>query len=174
MRELYHLACEEISGSWRRASRLLEDAEADAPAYPDFTYAHHRRLRTNNVRERANRELKRRSRVVQVFPSRRSLIRMPGPSSRRWTRTGGRGSGSPRSRWSRRRPRPRPRRPPGHTRAPPRSTRGASSTSRSPTTRSEGGRLDVGLEYGCDSRRLHQLSGHYLFSLFDWGTILKI
>ena len=78
MRELYHLACEEISGSWRRASRLLEDAEADAPAYPDFTYAHHRRLRTNNVRERANRELKRRSRVVQVFPSRRSLIRMPG------------------------------------------------------------------------------------------------
>lgn len=26
--------------------------------------------------------------------------------------------------------------------------------------RKEGG-LDVGLEYGCDSKRLHQLSGHY-------------
>lgn len=36
------------------------------------------RLRTNNVQERANRELKRRSRVVQVFPSRKSLIRMMG------------------------------------------------------------------------------------------------
>lgn len=47
-------------------------------AYLDFPYAHHRRLRTNNVQERANRELKRRSRVVQVFPSRKSLIRMLG------------------------------------------------------------------------------------------------
>lgn len=78
VRELYHLACEEISGICPRASRLLEDAEADALAYLDFPYAHHRRLRTNNVQERANRELKRRSRVVQVFPSRRSLIRMLG------------------------------------------------------------------------------------------------
>lgn len=78
VREPYHPAREEISGICPGASRLLEDAEADAPAYPDFPCAHHGRLRTNNVRERANRELKRRSRVVQVFPSRRSLIRMPG------------------------------------------------------------------------------------------------
>nr|WP_233546197.1 transposase [Collinsella sp. AF08-23] len=56
----------------------MEDAEADALAYLDLPYAHHRRLRTNNVQERANRELKRRSRVVQVFPSRRPLIRMLG------------------------------------------------------------------------------------------------
>ena len=59
----------------------------------DSTHAHHRRLRTSNVRERANRELKRRSRVVQVFPSKKSLIRMlgavfaemdEGRASRRW------------------------------------------------------------------------------------------
>ncbi len=61
-----------------KAAELLEEAEADALAYLDFPYAHHRRLRTNNVQERASRELKRRSRVVQVFPSRKSLIRMLG------------------------------------------------------------------------------------------------
>lgn len=54
----------------------MEEAEADALADLDFPYAHHRRLRTNDVQERANRELKRRSHVVQVFPSRKSLIRM--------------------------------------------------------------------------------------------------
>ena len=78
VRELYRPACEEISGICPRASRLLEDAEADALAYLDFPYAHRGRLRTNNVQERANRELKRRSRAVQVFPSRRSLIRTLG------------------------------------------------------------------------------------------------
>lgn len=93
VRELYHLACQEVSGFCPKATGLLEDAEADALAYLDFPYAHHRRLRTNNVQERANRELKRRSRVVQVFPSRKSLIRMLGAvfaemdedwASRRW------------------------------------------------------------------------------------------
>lgn len=78
VRELYHLACERIAGICSRSAELLEDAEADALAYLDFPYAHHRRLRADNMQERANRELKRRSRVVQVFPSRRSLICMMG------------------------------------------------------------------------------------------------
>ena len=77
-RELYHLACREICSLCPKAAELLEEAEADALAYLDFPYAHHRRLRTNNVQERANRELKRRSRVVQVLPSGKSLIRMLG------------------------------------------------------------------------------------------------
>lgn len=78
VRELYHLAIEQIDGFCPKAAELLEDAEADALAYLDFPYEHHVRLRTNNVQERANRELKRRSRAVQVFPSRKSLIRMMG------------------------------------------------------------------------------------------------
>lgn len=78
VRELYHLACDEVAGICAKAAELLVEAETDALAYLDFPYAHHRRLRTNNVQERPNRELKRRSRVVQVFPSRRSLIRMLG------------------------------------------------------------------------------------------------
>ena len=78
VRELYQLATERIAGFCPKAAELLEEAEADALAYLDFPYEHHVRLRTNNVQERANRELKRRSRVVQVFPSRKSLIRMMG------------------------------------------------------------------------------------------------
>nr|WP_283171698.1 transposase [Curtanaerobium respiraculi] len=78
VRELYQLATEQIEGFCPKAAEVLEEAEADALAYLDFPYEHRVRLRTNNVQERANRELKRRSRVVQVFPSRKSLIRMMG------------------------------------------------------------------------------------------------
>lgn len=78
VREPYHLACEKIAGFNAKAAELLEEAEADALAYLDFPHGHRRRLRANNVQERVNREVKRRSRVVQVFPSRKSLIRMLG------------------------------------------------------------------------------------------------
>ena len=78
VREPYQLATAQIEGFCPKAAEVLEEAEADALAYLDFPHEHHIRLRTNNVQERANRELKRRSRVVQVFPSRKSLIRMMG------------------------------------------------------------------------------------------------
>lgn len=78
VRELYHLAVDEIGAVSAAAGALLEEAEADALAYLDFPPAHHRRLRTNNVQERMNREIKRRANVVQVFPSRKSLIRLLG------------------------------------------------------------------------------------------------
>lgn len=61
-----------------RICESLDAAVADALAYLDFPPAHHRRLRTNNVQERVNREIKRRANVVQVFPSRKSLIRLLG------------------------------------------------------------------------------------------------
>lgn len=78
VRELYHLAVDEIGAVSAAAGALPEEAEADALAYLDFPPAHHRRLRTNNVQERVNREIKRRANVVQVLPSRKSLIRLLG------------------------------------------------------------------------------------------------
>lgn len=70
---MYHLACEMPGGCCPKAARVLEGAEPAALAYPDFPKSHWKRLRTNNVRERTNREIKRRSRVVQAF----SLGRVP-------------------------------------------------------------------------------------------------
>ena len=51
---------------------------SDALAHLDFPAEHRRRIRTNNVQERMNREIKRRSRVVQVFPSTESVLRLVG------------------------------------------------------------------------------------------------
>lgn len=73
MRAAYHLAIEMLESCCRDAARILEEAEPDALAYLDFPASYWKRLRTNNVQERANREIKRRSRVVQVFPSVASL-----------------------------------------------------------------------------------------------------
>lgn len=65
---MYHAACEILEGRCPGAARVLEEAEPDALAYLDFPPSHWKRLRTNNVQERASREIKRRSRVVQGFP----------------------------------------------------------------------------------------------------------
>lgn len=80
-REPCQLATAQMEGLCPKAAEVPEEAEADAPAYLDFPYEHHVRLRTDNVQERANRELKRRSRVAQVLPGRKSPIRMMGTVS---------------------------------------------------------------------------------------------
>lgn len=78
VRAAYRRAAEIISGLSRRAGELLEDAEADALAYLDFPREHHIKLRTNNVQERANEEIKRRTKAVGVFPSIESMKRLAG------------------------------------------------------------------------------------------------
>lgn len=76
VREPCQLVTAQIGGFCPKAAEVLEEAEVDAPAYPDFPYEHHIRLRADTVQERANRGVERRSRVVQVFPSRKSPIRI--------------------------------------------------------------------------------------------------
>ena len=52
-------AVEEVSAIDPRAGRLLEDAREDALAYLSFPAEHHLKIRTNNVQERVNHEIKR-------------------------------------------------------------------------------------------------------------------
>ena len=75
---MYHAAHEMLEGCCPRVARVRDEAGSDALAYLDFPPSHWKRLRTNNVRERANREIKRRSRVVQVLLSDSSLLRLVG------------------------------------------------------------------------------------------------
>lgn len=78
VRACYQLATEEIAKFSRSAAILLLEAEEEVLTYLEFPQTHRIKIRTNNVQERANREIKRRYRVVQSFPSRESLIRLVG------------------------------------------------------------------------------------------------
>ena len=64
-----------VSGACPRAGEVFSAAEDSALAFQAFPRAHWARIRTNNVQERANREIKRRYRVVQTFPSVHSMVR---------------------------------------------------------------------------------------------------
>jgi len=78
VRAVYHQAIEEIEKFCPAAAKVLEDAEADTLAYLTFPIEHHTRIRTNNVQERMNCELKRRVKVVQIFASPDSVMRLLG------------------------------------------------------------------------------------------------
>lgn len=57
VRSAYRAAIDAVGAMSARAGALLEDAEADVLTYLDFPAEHRRRIRTNNVQERMNREI---------------------------------------------------------------------------------------------------------------------
>ena len=69
---------DELSPKWPKAAALLEQAADDILAFMHFPEEHWRRLASNNLLERLNREIRRRTDVVQVFPDEGSLLRLVG------------------------------------------------------------------------------------------------
>ena len=61
-----------------RVAELLVAAEPDLLAHFAFPETHRSRIRSTNPQERLNKEIKRRTAVVGIFPTRASLIRLVG------------------------------------------------------------------------------------------------
>lgn len=73
---LLKAAVNKYSESAPRLSRWMEENVSEGLTVMSFPAEHQKRLRTTNLSERVNRELKRRTRVVGVFPNAASLERL--------------------------------------------------------------------------------------------------
>ena len=69
---------ERLASSFPRAGPLMDDAKDEVLAFSGFPTAHWQKIWSTNPIERINKEIKRRSRVVGIFPNEASAIRLVG------------------------------------------------------------------------------------------------
>ncbi len=74
--KLQELIRELDSMEHKNAADTLENFHFDVMNYMQFPKNHWRRIRTTNIMERTNKEIKRRSKVVGAFPNRESILRL--------------------------------------------------------------------------------------------------
>jgi transposase-like protein len=77
-KETWRRVADSFRGRWPRLAQLMEEAEADVLAYLAFPKEHWRQLWSTNPLERLNKEIKRRSNVVGIFPNQGAAIRLVG------------------------------------------------------------------------------------------------
>ena len=75
-RQLAHQLIDEFETKASKAMTILDDGLEDALAVLELPKRYRKRLRTNNLAERVNTELRRRERVVQVFPNEQAADRL--------------------------------------------------------------------------------------------------
>ena len=63
-----------VSSAISSTTKKVEDSVEETLTYCDFPYEHWTRIRTNNVIEQLNREIRRRTRVVGTFPDGNSAL----------------------------------------------------------------------------------------------------
>ena len=77
-RLLLNQVLEEYQDKAEKAMDILEKGFDDATAILELPEKYRKRLRTTNDMERVNEEVRRRERVIRIFPNRDSLLRLAG------------------------------------------------------------------------------------------------
>ena len=77
-REQWRRVADGFRAKWPRLAALMDDAEADVLAYLTFPPEHWRQIWSTNPLERLNKEVKRRSDVVGIFPNAAAVGRLVG------------------------------------------------------------------------------------------------
>jgi len=77
-RHILNLTLEVFSTKASRAMDILEDGFDDSVAVLSLPVRYRKRLRTTNGQERLNQEIRRRERVIRIFPNCESALRLMG------------------------------------------------------------------------------------------------